>query len=137
PEDDYVPAGPFGAHAAHAGDELAAACRPADVVLTLAVLDPALGGDYLAGWADDAVVVVTAGRSSAAAVHAAGEMLRLAGLTGISAVLVAADKSDESLGSSHSLAPARSAPRAPAAESLSGQVPPEFAGHSALDRSAR
>ena len=28
-----------------------AACGSADLVLTLATLDPALGGDHLAGWA--------------------------------------------------------------------------------------
>ena len=44
------------------------------------------------------VVVVTAGRSSAERIHAVGEMIRLAGIDQVTAVLVGADKSDESLG---------------------------------------
>ena len=66
--------------------------------LTLAALDPALGGDFLAEWATSVVAFVTAGQSSAERVHAVGEMIRLAGIQQVSAVLVGADKSDESLG---------------------------------------
>ncbi|HUK73238.1 MAG TPA: hypothetical protein VLW50_31570, partial [Streptosporangiaceae bacterium] len=44
------------------------------------------------------VVVVTAGRSSSTRIHAVGEMIRLAGTPLVSAVLVGADKTDESLG---------------------------------------
>jgi hypothetical protein len=43
-------------------------------------------------------VVVTAGRSSWARINAVGEMIRLAGTSVASAVLVGADKTDESLG---------------------------------------
>jgi hypothetical protein len=42
--------------------------------------------------------MVTAGRSSWTKIHAAGEMVRLAGTRLVSAVLVGADKTDESLG---------------------------------------
>jgi hypothetical protein len=42
--------------------------------------------------------MVTGGQSSAARIHAVGEMIRLAGITLISGVLVGADKSDQSLG---------------------------------------
>jgi hypothetical protein len=42
--------------------------------------------------------MVTGGRSSAARIHAVAEMLRLAGITLISGVLVGADKTDQSLG---------------------------------------
>jgi hypothetical protein len=79
-------------------EDVAAACGKADLLLTLAALDPALGGDHLAGWAHSAVAVVTAGRSSAERIHATGEMIRLAGAELISAVLVGADSTDESLG---------------------------------------
>jgi capsular polysaccharide biosynthesis protein len=79
-------------------EPLAAACESADLLLTLATLDPSLGGEYLASWTRGAVVVVTAGRSSAERVHAVGEMLRLAGVDLISAVLIGADTADESLG---------------------------------------
>jgi hypothetical protein len=80
---------------------LAAACASADLLLTLAALDPSFGGEPLATWATDAVVVVTAGRSSWTKINAVGEMIRLAGTHLVAAVLVGADKSDESLGVTH------------------------------------
>jgi capsular polysaccharide biosynthesis protein len=79
-------------------DSLAGAYSHADLLLTLAALDPSAGCDYLRGWAPTAVAVVTAGRSSATRIHAAGESLRLAGIRLDSAVLVGADGTDESLG---------------------------------------
>ena len=98
--DDVAPAGPLhrGPGSAESAERLAAACASADLLLTLASLDPSLGGDHLAGWAHDAVVMVTAGRSTSARIHAVGEMIRLAGMKLTSAVLVGADKTDESLG---------------------------------------
>jgi len=84
--------------APQAGDAQAASYASADVLLTLVTLDPALGGDYLATWAANSVVVVTAGLSSAVRIHAVGEMIRAAGTRLVSAVLIGADKGDESLG---------------------------------------
>jgi hypothetical protein len=81
--------------------ELVAACESADLLLTLARLDPSTGGDHLATWASDAVVMVTAGQSSWTKIHAVGEMIRLARIRLASAVLVGADKTDESLGVTH------------------------------------
>ncbi|MGW5190169.1 hypothetical protein ACWEOO_12995 [Kribbella sp. NPDC004138] len=78
--------------------QLDAAWDVADLVLTLAVLSPAIGADHLAGWASRAAVVVTAGRSSAAKVRATGEMLRLAGLEIDTAVVLHADRTDEGVG---------------------------------------
>jgi capsular polysaccharide biosynthesis protein len=83
---------------AQAGDALVASDIAADLLLTLVTLDPALGGDHLATWATNAVVVVTAGQSSAERIHGVGEMIRLAGTRLVSVVLIGADKSDESLG---------------------------------------
>jgi capsular polysaccharide biosynthesis protein len=80
------------------GDEARDAYASADVVLTLGTLDAARGGDYLATWADNAVAFVTAGRSSWTSIQAAGEMVRLAGMSLVSAVLVGTDKSDKTLG---------------------------------------
>jgi hypothetical protein len=57
-----------------------------------------MGAEYLATWASDAVVVATAGRSSATRIHAIGELIRRSGTQLISAVLVGTDKSDETLG---------------------------------------
>ncbi len=83
---------------AQPAEAVAAASSSADLLLTMATLDPALGADHLATWATDAVAVVTAGCSSAAKVHGVGEMIRLAGIRLDSAVLIEADRNDESLG---------------------------------------
>jgi capsular polysaccharide biosynthesis protein len=101
--DDIEPAGPFGhfpaeAHRSEFTDAVRDACTTADLLLTLATLDPALGGEHLTTWATSAVVMVTAGQSSWARIHAVGEMIRLAGVYLTSAVLVGADKTDGSLG---------------------------------------
>ena len=61
-------------------------------------LNPAFGSDYLRTWATDAVVVVTAGQSTATRLNAVGEMIRLAGTRLASVVVLDADRSDESLG---------------------------------------
>ena len=100
---DVAPAGPvpFGASPAvpaSADEALVAACSGADLLLILATLDPAFGGDYLGTWATNAVAVVTAGESSAEKIHGVAEMIRLAGTRLDSAVLIGAEKSDESLG---------------------------------------
>jgi capsular polysaccharide biosynthesis protein len=101
--DDLAPVGPIGqapADAAHSEFTAAVrnACASADLLVTVASLDPSVGGEHVATWATSAVAVVTAGRSSWAGIHAAGEMMRLAGLPLASAVLVGADRTDESLG---------------------------------------
>jgi capsular polysaccharide biosynthesis protein len=98
--DDVLPVGPLPVRPgqAQAAGPLTAACASADLLLTLAVLDPSLGGDHLAGWARGAVVVVTAGEASATRIRAAAEMIRLSGTSLISGVLIGADKTDESLG---------------------------------------
>jgi capsular polysaccharide biosynthesis protein len=101
--DDIAPVGPLAGtrsptRPGQAGHELVAACASADMLLTLATLDPAFGGDYLATWATDVVAVVTAGQSSGERIHGVGEMIRLAGTRLDSVVLLGADKSDESLG---------------------------------------
>ena len=101
--DDAVPVGPLPpltspAGPARPGDALVAPDVPTDLLVTLATLDPAIGGDHLATWATNAVVVVSAGQSSAERIHAVGEMIRVAGLRLDSVVLIGADKSDESIG---------------------------------------
>jgi hypothetical protein len=97
-----VPVGPIDQTPARAlpaaSQELTAAYRSADLMFTLVTLDPSMGAEYLATWASDAVVVVTAGRSSATRIHAVGELIRRSGTQLISAVLVGSDKSDETLG---------------------------------------
>jgi capsular polysaccharide biosynthesis protein len=106
--DEDLPSGPLGGGASQqVQPALAKAAESADLMLTLAVLDPSTGGDHLATWAADAVVIVTAGRSSWTKVHAVSEMIRLAGVRLVSAVLVGADKTDESLGVTQQLAAGR------------------------------
>jgi capsular polysaccharide biosynthesis protein len=103
PEGDDVlpPTGPLGRAQVQGSpftDAVTAACARANLLLTLATLDVSFGGDHLATWATDAVAVITAGRSSWATISAAGEMVRLSGTRLVSAVLIGADHSDESLG---------------------------------------
>src|SRR5262249_19057868 len=100
--DDVEPTGPLGRTQAHAerspfSEAVNEACASSNVLLTLAPLDPALGGEHLATWATDAVAFITAGRSSWTKIRAAGEMMRLAGPRRGSGVLVGADKADDSL----------------------------------------
>jgi capsular polysaccharide biosynthesis protein len=101
--EDVAPAGPVPSGASpavptQANAALVAACSSADVLLTLATLDPAFGGDHLGTWTTNAVAVVTAGESSVEKVYSVREMLRLAGTRLDSVVLIGADKSDETLG---------------------------------------
>ncbi|MGH3187856.1 MAG: hypothetical protein ACRDPY_36295 [Streptosporangiaceae bacterium] len=101
--EDVAPAGPLqgstlSAMPAQADKALVAASNSADVLLTLATLDPAFGSGYLATWATDAVVMVTAGQSSEERIRGVREMIRLAETRLDSVVLVGADKGDHSLG---------------------------------------
>ena len=101
--DDVAPVGPLrrgsrSPQLAQPSQELVSASASADFLLSLVVLDPALGGDYLTTWASDVVVTVTAGQSSATRILAVGDMVRLAEADSASAVLIRADKGDETLG---------------------------------------
>jgi hypothetical protein len=103
---DVVPAGPLtpvmeSAQSVAASADVSAAYSSADVLLTLAALNPMLGAEYLGTWATDVVVTVTAGQSSWMRVQGVGEMIRLAGIRLVSAVLIGADKTDQSLGVIH------------------------------------
>jgi capsular polysaccharide biosynthesis protein len=79
-------------------DPLRPAWDSADVVLTLAEVDPAVGVDHLKSWADQVVLLVTAGRSSAERLRTTAGLVRSSGLKLPFAVLVGADRTDESLG---------------------------------------
>lgn len=107
-----LPQGPVKA-SLPADQQLENAYRTADIMLTLVALDPALGADHLPTWAGAAVVMLTAGKSSTTKINAVGEMIRAAGTTLISAVLLDADRSDESLGFEASPANGVSAEPAP------------------------
>src|SRR5262249_8993324 len=78
--------------------ELDHAYHFADLLLTLVTIDPGLGADHLRSWASDAVVVLTAGKPSAAKIRTIAELIRFSGTTLTSAVVVGADKFDDSLG---------------------------------------
>jgi len=106
--DDVSPAGPLQARSqnsrtgeaqiAQASQALLTACASADLLIVAASLDPSLYADYLGTWSTDAVAVVTAGLSSGTRIRAVADMIRLAGVRLNSAVLIGADKDDESLG---------------------------------------
>jgi len=101
--EEIAPHGPFRsnssmAHNAQVDQALAAAGTAADLVLVIATLDPAFGGDYLNSWAPVAVAVVTTGESTAERIRATGDMVRLAGVRLDSTILIGADESDSSLG---------------------------------------
>jgi hypothetical protein len=72
--------------------------KDTDAVLLLATADPALGAEHLRRWAEDAVVVLRAGKVSDVLIEAAGQMLREAGVVPVSAILLGADKADETFG---------------------------------------
>jgi capsular polysaccharide biosynthesis protein len=100
---DMTPVGPLSSNLSPVGlgqpsEAVTAATSDANVVLSLVTLDPSFGAEHLATWATDAVVVVTAGESTAATISSAGEMLRIAGTRFESAVLIGADSKDETLG---------------------------------------
>jgi capsular polysaccharide biosynthesis protein len=100
--DEFAPCGPFDRRPAARRSgftvEVSGVVGGADVLLTLATLDPAFGGEHLVTWADSAVAVVTAGRSTWIRLQSAADMVRSGGTTLVSAVLVGADKTDWSLG---------------------------------------
>jgi len=103
--DDLTPAGPSGQpwvspDGEHAWftESVTTACAEADVVLSLATVDPSVGGDHIASWADRVVAVVNAGESSWTRIRAVGELVRLAGVSLYAGVVAGADKADESLG---------------------------------------
>lgn len=127
--DDVAPIGPLlagssAAVSARPDEAVVTACSGADLLLTLVTLDPALGGDHLATWATDAIVTVTAGRSSAEKVHGVGEMIRLAGTRLDSAILIGADRNDESLGIIDSARPTVGAAQPGKSERSGDGVPP-------------
>jgi hypothetical protein len=102
-KDEIAPEGPLRGSSPQAdgtqtSEALLEAARSADLLLTLVTLDPAFGADHLSTWATNVVAVLTAGKSPAAKIQAVGEMIRLSGARLVSAVLVGADKSDQSLG---------------------------------------
>jgi capsular polysaccharide biosynthesis protein len=68
------------------------------VVLVLAELDPAFGAQRLRSWTSGAVVVVTAARSAVGTLVSTAEMLRAAAIEVRSAVLVGADRYDDTFG---------------------------------------
>lgn len=77
--------------------ELREARERADVVLTLATMDPALEPPGLADWGMGAVVVVTAGRTTAATLRWTAQRLRDSGIRLYGAILLGASTRDDTL----------------------------------------
>jgi capsular polysaccharide biosynthesis protein len=74
------------------------AWNAADVVLALVEVDPGLEVENLRTWVSQVVPLVTAGRSNAELLGTIAELIRSAGLDLPFAMMLAADKTDESLG---------------------------------------
>lgn len=103
---DGLPAlasGPIGRSAARRNDLSMAdphrnAWENADVALTLTEVDPAVGAENVRSWADQVVLLVTAGRSSAERLSTVAELVRSARLQLLFAMLIGSDSTDASLG---------------------------------------
>jgi capsular polysaccharide biosynthesis protein len=98
-----LPAGPLASaggspEAELADQDLTAAYAAADLLLTIATVDPAIGADHLGSWATDTVVTVTTGQCAASRIRAAGDLIRLGGTSLVAAVLLDTDKTDDSIG---------------------------------------
>jgi len=72
--------------------------KDADTVLLLADADPALGAEHLRSWAPGSVVVLRSGKATDVLIQATGDMLRQAGVPPVSAVLLGAERGDETSG---------------------------------------
>lgn len=70
----------------------------ADVILTLAEVEPALGVEHLRSWTDEVVLLVTAGRSSAERLRTTAELFRTSEVPLTFAMMTGADTTDQSLG---------------------------------------
>jgi capsular polysaccharide biosynthesis protein len=69
-----------------------------DAVLVLATVNPAFGANHIASWATDSVVMISAGAASATRLAATAQMLESGGIRVNSAILVGADRHDETIG---------------------------------------
>jgi hypothetical protein len=69
-----------------------------DAVLVLATVNPAFGASHIASWATESVVMVSAGEASTARLSATAQMLESGGIKVDSAILVGADRQDETVG---------------------------------------
>jgi capsular polysaccharide biosynthesis protein len=87
------------------------AWQAADVVVTLADVDPAIGVDHLKSWSDRVVLIVSAGRSSAERLRTTAQLIRAADLRLLFAMMIGADHHDESLGLAGVLESAPATPR--------------------------
>jgi capsular polysaccharide biosynthesis protein len=119
-----------------AAAELSAAWASSGLLLTLVHLDPMLGAGHLVSWAPAAAVLVTTGQSTWTRVQAVGEMIRLGGAQLVSAILLGADKGDESLGLTHGPADLHGALYEPAASLYSNGLAGNANGRTAKAQGA-
>ena len=95
-------------------DDVLDVADEADSVLVLASISPARGAEHVAAWAASAVVVVSAGKVTGTMMSSCTEVLRRAGVTARSAILVGAGPEDESVGvANEAEAPAQQQPGQP------------------------
>ena len=74
------------------------ATEGADAILVLANADVTVGAEHLRSWAEGAVVVLRAGKASDLLIESTGQVLRGAGVPPVAAILLGADKGDETSG---------------------------------------
>ncbi len=70
----------------------------ADAIIVVATVKPTVGAWHLRAWANDAILTVSAGRSTVQEINTVAELLDAADITATSAVLLDADTDDESVG---------------------------------------
>ena len=70
----------------------------ADAVLVLAALHPAFGAEHLASWVTDAVLIISAREVTLTRMRVSREMLRDAGISLRSVILLDSDPGDETSG---------------------------------------
>jgi hypothetical protein len=70
----------------------------ADAIVVVATVKPTVGAWHLRAWANDAILTVSAGRSTVQEINTVAELLDAADITAASAVLLDADTDDESVG---------------------------------------
>lgn len=70
----------------------------AEVALIVTEVDPDVGGEHLRTWADDVVLLITAGHSNAERLHTTADLLRAARLNLRFVIMSNTDRTDDSFG---------------------------------------
>ncbi len=94
----FVSAGPWESAEGVPGNGARAEPGDIDVRLVIATIDPSVGAWHLRDWTNDAILAVSAGRSTVQWMDAVVELLEASDVKATSAVLLRADADDDSVG---------------------------------------